>query len=171
MTYPDGSKDNVDVTVTVEQPNVGDRDKPEIDTGKCIASALGFGLPMIALLPLGLASQVDVPGLTPIANELSALLEQANSQIQQQIGVYNPQLAGQVAEINARLKSVGADLFTVATSLALITAGILTGTMIYNNCVPDGTTDVTVEDLKLKGSSGKEYELSSKKDNTATNNN
>ncbi|GAA0207807.1 YPDG domain-containing protein [Corynebacterium riegelii] len=171
VTYPDGSKDNVEVTVTVEQPNVGDRDKPEIDTGKCIASALGFGLPMIALLPLGLASQVDVPGLTPIANELSARLEQANSQIQQQIGVYNPQLAGQVAEINARLKSVGADLFTVATSLALITAGILTGTMIYKNCVPDGTTDVTVEDLKLKGSSGKEYELSSKKDNTATNNN
>ena len=170
VTYPDGSKDNVDVTVTVEQPNVGDRNKPEIDTGKCIASALGFGLPMIALLPLGLASQVDVPGLTPIANELSARLEQANSQIQQQIGVYNPQLAGQVAEINARLKSVGADLFTVATSLALITAGILTGTMIYNNCVPDGTTDVTVEDLKLKGSSGKEYELSSKKDTTTNNN-
>ncbi|PLA12614.1 YPDG domain-containing protein [Corynebacterium riegelii] len=170
VTYPDGSKDNVDVTVTVEQPNVGDRDKPEIDTGKCIASALGFGLPMIALLPLGLASQVDVPGLTPIANELSARLEQANSQIQQQIGVYNPQMAGQVAEINARLKSVGADLFTVATSLALITAGILTGTMIYNNCVPDGTTDVTVEDLKLKGSSGKEYELSSKKDTTTNNN-
>ncbi|WP_210386494.1 YPDG domain-containing protein, partial [Corynebacterium sp. HMSC30G07] len=167
VTYPDGSKDNVEVTVTVEQPNVGDRDKPEIDTGKCIASALGFGLPMIALLPLGLASQVDVPGLTPIANELSARLEQVNSQIQQQIGVYNPQMASQVAEINARLKSVGADLFTVVTSLALITAGILTGTMIYKNCVPDGTTDVTVEDLKLKGSSGKEYELSSKKDNTS----
>ena len=167
VTYPDGSKDNVDVTVTVEQPNVGDRDKPEIDTGKCIASALGFGLPMIALLPLGLASQVDVPGLTPIANELSARLEQVNAQIQQQIGVYNPQMASQVAEINARLKSVGADLFTVVTSLALITAGILTGTMIYKNCVPDGTTDVTVEDLKLKGSSGKEYELSSKKGNTS----
>ena len=167
VTYPDGSKDNVDVTVTVEQPNVGDRDKPEIDTGKCIASALGFGLPMIALLPLGLASQVDVPGLTPIANQLSARLEQVNSQIQQQIGVYNPQMASQVAEINARLKSVGADLFTVVTSLALITAGILTGTMIYKNCVPDGTTDVTVEDLKLKGSSGQEVELSSKKGNTS----
>ena len=165
VTYPDGSQDNVDVTVTVEQPNVGDRDKPEIDTGKCIASALGFGLPLIALLPLGLASQVDVPGLTPIANELSARLEQVNSQIQQQIGVYNPQMASQVAEINARLKSVGADLFTVVTSLALITAGILTGTMIYKNCVPDGTTDVTVKDLNLKGSSGKEYELSSTKGN------
>ncbi|AKV59631.1 hypothetical protein AK829_11420 [Corynebacterium riegelii] len=167
VTYPDGSKDNVDVTVTVEQPDTGDRNKPEIDTGKCIASALGFGLPMIALLPLGLASQVDVPGLTPIANQLSARLEQVNSQIQQQIGVYNPQMASQVAEINARLKSVGADLFTVVTSLALITAGILTGTMIYKNCVPDGTTDVTVEDLKLKGSSGQEVELSSKKGNTS----
>ena len=141
------------------------QDKPDtapgIDTGKCVATTLGFGLPLIALLPIGLATQIDLPGLTPIANEVSARLEQTNSQIQQQLGVFNPQVAGQVAEINARLKEVGADLAMVAAGIALIAAGILAGTLIYDNCAPGGGFNSSVKDAKLKGSSGKEYTLSS----------
>lgn len=141
------------------------QDKPDtapgIDTGKCVATTLGFGLPLIALLPIGLATQIDLPGLTPIANEVSARLEQTNSQIQQQLGVFNPQMAGQVAEVNARLKEVGADLAMVAAGIALIAAGILAGTLIYDNCAPGGGFNSSVKDAKLKGSSGKEYTLSS----------
>lgn len=141
------------------------QDKPDtapgIDTGKCVATTLGFGLPLIALLPIGLATQIDLPGLTPIANEVSARLEQMNSQIQQQLGVFNPQMAGQVAEVNARLKEVGADLAMVAAGIALIAAGILAGTLIYDNCAPGGGFNSSVKDAKLKGSSGKEYALSS----------
>ena len=140
------------------------QDKPDtapgIDTGKCVATTLGFDLPLIALLPIGLATQIDLPGLTPIANEVSARLEQTNSQIQQQLGVFNPQMAGQVAEVNARLKEVGADLAMVAAGIALIAAGILAGTLIYDNCAPGGLNS-SVKDMKLKGSSGKEYTLSS----------
>ncbi|WP_277099658.1 YPDG domain-containing protein [Corynebacterium riegelii] len=141
------------------------QDKPDtapgIDAGKCVATTLGFGLPLIALLPIGLATQIDLPGLTPIANEVSARLEQTNSQIQQQLGVFNPQMAGQVAEVNARLKEVGADLAMVAAGIALIAAGILAGTLIYDNCAPGGGFNSSVKDAKLKGSSGKEYTLSS----------
>ena len=141
------------------------QDKPDtapgIDTGKCVATTLGFGLPLIALLPIGLATQIDLPGLTPIANEVSARLEQTNSQIQQQLGVFNPQMAGQVAEVNARLKEVGADLAMVAAGIALIAAGILAGTLIYDNCAPGGGFNSSVKDAKLKGSCGKEYTLSS----------
>ena len=137
--------------------------KVGIDTGKCVATTLGFGLPLIALLPIGLATQMDIPGVTPIANEISARLEQANSQIQQQLGIFNPQVAGQVAEINARLKEVGGDLSMVAAGIALIAAGILAGTLIYDNCSPDGGFNSSVKDLELKGSSGKTHELSSKK--------
>ena len=138
-------------------------EKVGIDTGKCVATSLGFGLPLIALLPIGLATQMDIPGVTPIANEVSARLEQANSQIQQQLGIFNPQMAGQVAEINARLKEVGGDLSTVAAGIALIAAGILAGTLIYDNCSPDGGLNSSVKDLELKGSSGKTHELSSNK--------
>ncbi|WP_168156387.1 Ig-like domain-containing protein, partial [Corynebacterium sp. HMSC30G07] len=137
--------------------------KVGIDTGKCVATTLGFGLPLIALLPIGLATQMDIPGVTPIANEVSLRLEQANSQIQQQLGIFNPQMAGQVAEINARLKEVGGDLSMVAAGIALIAAGILAGTLIYDNCSPNGGFNSSVKDLELKGSSGKTHELSSKK--------
>ena len=137
--------------------------KVGIDTGKCVATTLGFGLPLIALLPIGLATQMDIPGVTPIANEVSARLEQANSQIQQQLGIFNPQMAGQVAEINARLKEVGGDLSMVAAGIALIAAGILAGTLIYDNCSPNGGFNSSVKDLELKGSSGKTHKLSSKK--------
>ena len=133
------------------------------DVGKCVATTLGFGLPLIALLPIGLATQMDIPGVTPIANEVSSRIEQANSQIQQQLGIFNPQMAGQVAEINARLKEVGADLSTVAAGIALIAAGILAGTLIYDNCSPNGGFKSSVKDLELKGSSGKTHKLSSKK--------
>ena len=188
VTIPDGKGGTIDIPVTtdengnwkVEVPSdvdlkTGDKvtvtdgagnsteAKVGIDTGKCVATTLGFGLPLIALLPIGLATQMDIPGVTPIATEVSARLEQANSQIQQQLGIFNPQMAGQVAEINARLKEVGGDLSMVAAGIALIAAGILAGTLIYDNCSPDGGLNSSVKDLELKGSSGKTHELSSNK--------
>ena len=189
VTIPDGKGGTIDIPVTtdengnwkVEVPSdvdlkTGDKvtvtdgagnsteAKVGIDTGKCVATTLGFGLPLIALLPIGLATQMDIPGVTPIATEVSARLEQANSQIQQQLGIFNPQMAGQVAEINARLKEVGGDLSMVAAGIALIAAGILAGTLIYDNCSPNGGFNSSVKDLELKGSSGKTHKLSSKKD-------
>ena len=155
VTYPDGTKDTVEVTVTVQ--------KPGVDTGKCVATSLGFGLPLIALLPIGLATQIDLPGVTPIVNEVSARLDLANSQIQQQMGIFNPQLAGQMADINNHLKGIGADLSMVAAGIALIAAGILAGTLIYDNCSPDGGFTSSVKDLEVKGSSGNTHKLSSNK--------
>ena len=136
----DGHNNREEIEKTTNPADAQDKPDtaPGIDTGKCVATALGFGLPLIALLPIGLATQIDLPGLTPIANEVSARLEQTNSQIQQQLGVFNPQMAGQVAEVNARLKEVGADLAMVAAGIALIAAGILAGTLIYDNCAPGG---------------------------------
>ena len=157
--------DKIKVVVKDKDGNMIDEFEVKIgtDVGKCVATTLGFGLPLIALLPIGLATQLDIPGVTPVANEVSARLEQANSQIQQQLGIFNPQMAGQVAEINARLKEVGADLSTVAAGIALIAAGILAGTLIYDNCSPDGGFKSSVKDLELKGSSGKTHKLSSDK--------
>ena len=189
VTIPDGKGGTIDIPVTTDEDGNWKVDVPSdvdlktgdkvvvtdgagnsteakvgIDTGKCVATTLGFGLPLIALLPIGLATQMDIPGVTPIANEISVRLEQANSQIQQQLGIFNPQMAGQVAEINARLKEVGGDLSMVAAGIALIAAGILAGTLIYDNCSPNGGFNSSVKDLELKGSSGKTHKLSSKKD-------
>ena len=51
----------------------------------------------------------------------------------------------------------------VAAGIVLIAAGILAGTVIYDNCKPGGPSS-SVKDLELKGSSGKTVQLSSKKE-------
>ncbi|OEX94695.1 hypothetical protein A0K93_09065 [Corynebacterium sp. BCW_4722] len=104
---------------------------------KCLAASLGFGLPLIALIPIGLATQMAIPGLTPVVEELSVKLENANANIQRQLGIFNPQSAVRVAEINAQLRKVGLDVASVGAGLALIAAGILAGTLIFEvNCPP-----------------------------------
>ena len=84
-------------------------------------------------------------------------------QIQQQAGIFNPEMARQVEQINAQLRTFGADLGMVAAGIVLIAAGILAGTIINDNCNPNGPKS-SVKDLELKGSSGKTTKLSSKGD-------
>ena len=137
-----------------------------IDTGKCVATSLGFGLPLLALIPLGLATQMEIPGLSNVVADANAQLQAANTRIQQQLGLFNPEIAAQVDAANKQLAQFGADLGTVAAGIALIAAGILAGTMIYDNCSPNGGGS-SVKDLELKGSSGKTYAGSSKKEDKA----
>ena len=143
--------------------NPFDGNDGKINAGRCAASAVGFGLPLIALLPLGLASQIQIPGLSDFAAQASAQLQAANTRIQQQAGIFNPEMAKQVEQINAQLRTVGADLGMVVGGIALIAAGILAGTIIYDNCKPGGPSS-SVKDLELKGSSGKTTKLSSEKE-------
>ncbi len=137
-----------------------------IDAGKCAATAVGFGLPLLALIPIGLATQMQIPGLSDFVAQANAQIQAANTQIQQQAGLFNPQLAAQVDAVNQQLGKFGADVATVAGGLALIAAGILAGTLIYDNCSPNGASS-SVKDLELKGSSGKTYAGSSKDEKPA----
>ena len=190
FTYPGGSKDNatagfdlvgkdgkslLDPTGDFDGDGISNKDEieggtnpaksdkgktPEIDVPKCVATSVGFGLPLIALLPIGLATQIQIPGLSEFVAQANAQIQNANTQIQQQLGIFNPQLAAQVEAINGQLAQYGTDLATVAAGLALIAAGILAGTIIYDNCSPKGGS--SVKDLELKGSSGNTYAGSSK---------
>ena len=62
-----------------------------------------------------------------------------NAELQQQIGLFNPEVAVQVDAINQQLAQYGTDFGTVAGALALIAAGILAGTVIYDACAPEGS--------------------------------
>ena len=136
------------------------KEKVGIDTGKCVATSVGFGLPLIALLPIGLATQLEIPGLSDIAAQANAQIQNFNTQMQRQLGVFNPQMASQVDAINSQLARYGTDIGTVLGGLALIAAGILAGTIIYDNCSPNGGS--SIKNLELKGSSGNTYAGSSK---------
>ncbi|MCP1387621.1 hypothetical protein M5J20_05390, partial [Corynebacterium sp. TA-R-1] len=106
----------------------------DIDAGRCAATAMGFGLPLLALIPLGLATQIDIPVVSQAVQQFNQQLQQVNTMIQQQMGVFNPQLAGQVDSLNAQLARVA----PVAGGLALIAVGLLAGTLIYDACAPGG---------------------------------
>lgn len=78
--------------------------------------------------------------------------------MQRQIGIFNPQTAVQVAEINAQLRKFGLNMAQVGAGIALLAAGILSGTIIYEYCGPEDQT-LKSSDVKLDGSSGKTYDL------------
>ena len=133
--------------------------EPKPADPKCIAASVGLGIPLIALIPIGLATQMAIPGLTPVVEQFSVQLEMVNENIQRQLGIFNPGAAKQVVEINAQLRKAGLDLATVGAGLALLAAGILSGTIIYEACGPDDAK-LTSSDTKLEGSSGKTYKSS-----------
>ncbi|PAJ70790.1 hypothetical protein, partial [Corynebacterium hadale] len=124
--------------------------EPGIDKGKCAASAVGFGLPLLALIPVGLATQMSIPGVSEFVENTSKEIERANAQIQQNLGMFNPQTAQALSQMNEQLRKAGFDLATVGAGIAVIAAGIIAGTIIYDNCAPGGLGGSSV---KLDGSS------------------
>ena len=101
----------------------------EVDLAKCLPVALGLGIPLLALFPLGLAAQSGLPGLEPVTQQI----EQANAAIQQQLGIFDPALAQQAADINAAA-AVG-----VAAFLA---AGVAAAVIIADSCKPGGLSSL-----------------------------
>lgn len=164
VTVPEGTKlgDAVVEILDGDGKQIGkinikivERGLTDDERNKCIVTSVGFGLPLLALIPIGLATQMAIPGLSDVVAQANAQIQSANTQLQQQLGVFNPQIAGQVAQIDAQLKQFGTDVATVTGGLVLVAAGILAGTIIYDNCSPEGGS--SVKDLELKGSSSKTY--------------
>ena len=73
----------------------------------------------------------ELPDLSNVVGDVKAQPQNVNTQMQQ-LGLFNPEVAVQVDAINQQLAQYGTDLGTVAGTLALIAAGILAGTIIYD---------------------------------------
>ncbi|WP_175934412.1 YPDG domain-containing protein [Corynebacterium sp. Marseille-P4321] len=113
----------------------------KVNVGKCIASSVGFGLPLLALIPLGLAITVGLPGLEPQIKQFNKVIEDANTSLQRQLGIFNPEMARQAAEVNAQLKQVGMNLLTGAGILLLIPLAVGGAFSIANGCTPGGLSE------------------------------
>lgn len=129
-----------------------DSHKASSVNGKCVASAVGFGLPLLALIPLGLAAQAAIPGLAPVRDEVSNQIREANSQLQQQLGVFQPALAAQAEAANDQLRDFGTSAAQVGGAAALIAAGLIGGSAVLHNCVAGAPAGARIS-LSHEGSS------------------
>ena len=143
--------DTVEVKITEKPISSSEREG-------CTESLIGFGLPLLALIPLGIASQTSIPGLKEIQGQVGRQIQDANTALQNQLGIMDPRLAKAAADFDAQLKGAGANLNQVLGGLAVLAYGIAAITTIATKCGPGNTktqTNVEVSSIFGKGSSSK----------------
>ena len=149
----DGKKvGDIDIEITEPKDNTGTGAAAGDDEGdeslsskigeRCLATGLGAGIPLLFLIPVGLASQLNIPGLKEFVAPIDAQIQALNTQLQKQAGIFQGPLAGQAAAFDTQLKRFGLN----ASSIALIAAGALAIGLIADACTPGaGSSDGSSE--------------------------
>ena len=137
----DGNKiGDVDVKIIdpekPSKPGNGSSDLSSKPSQRCINTGLGVGIPLLFLIPVGLASQMNIPGLSDFVAPINKQIQELNTQLQKQAGIFQGPLAGKVAGIDAQLKRFGVDHQQAAGAVALIAAGALAIGLIADACAP-----------------------------------
>ena len=114
-----------------------------VDWERCAPAAAGVGLPLLFLLPIGLASQMNIPGFSPLVKQVSAQIDGINRQLgqqnvalQKQLGIYNGPLAKQASQIDMMLKKVSPEAGRIGGGVVLAAAGALALGLLINSCAP-----------------------------------
>lgn len=108
--------------------------------GKCEVALLGLGVPLLALIPVALVSQLAISGASQIGDQLGAQIRQANSAIQSQVGLLNPQVASQVEAANVALKQFGLTAGSAALAVAGAGVGLTLLAGVLAACLGDGSS-------------------------------
>ncbi|MDY5784591.1 Rib/alpha-like domain-containing protein [Corynebacterium sp.] len=112
----------------------GSADNDGAKVARCVAVSALAGLPLAILIPVSLGLSLSIPGMESFTKrlqantpDLGAQIANANTQLQKQLGIYNPKTAPQAAEINRRIKENG----WLVTGLAVLAAS----TLAYQTCM------------------------------------
>lgn len=145
VRYPDGSTGQADVAVALLEPT------PRVDREKCVESVVNYGLPLLALIPLGLATQINIPGLKTLVDEIDAWYIANNYRLQTEAGIFDREAADYALRFNAKLREVAPYAADAAIGVTMVAMGLVAVTMIYDSCTPDGPLKAT---SSIQGSSG-----------------
>ncbi len=148
------------VTVTVGGDAAQPGSSEPADIGKCVAAGVGLGLPLLLLAPLGLAGQVNLPGVSQWQAQIEPQIRDLNTRLQQEAGIFNPELARMAEEFNAQMARP--EVRAAVGGIGLLLAGLAIGGIMLNACAPEGGYGSSgSSDLKPIGSGENESEGSS----------
>ena len=156
---------NVESGTRVEQKG----SSSELD-GKCIAGIVGLTAPLLLAIPLGILSQVQIPGLEGVSAHINGAIQDANNRIQQGLGIYNEDRAQRAAGFQAAFNIQNPEqLGMAAGALGAISLGLLAVDGVMRACGAEEYTSsymigkATGSETLMNGSSGK----ADKKDNNS----
>ena len=153
-TADGGLKTNLDAVLGSTRPGGSSL----ADNPRCAAALAGVGLPLAALVPLGLGSKVQLPGVNNLSAQLNAQARNLNNDIQRGIGVHDPRLSQQASQLDNQLKTLGADLGPVAAGAGTVALSAAALGAIAYACSPQAA----------QGSSAEGSSLNLKKDGNVT---
>lgn len=140
----------------------------ELD-GKCIASIVGLSAPLLLAIPLGILSQVQIPGLEGVSAQVNNAIREANDQIQRGLGIYDADRAQRAAGLQGAFSVQNPEMLGLAAgSLAAITLGLLIVDGVMRACGQEEMTssykigEATDSEFLMHGSSGKSAESTKK---------
>ena len=165
LVGPDGQaygEREIEINVNVESgTRVEQKGSSELD-GKCIAGIVGLTAPLLLAIPLGILSQVQIPGLEGVSAQINAAIQDANNRIQQGLGIYNEDRAQRAAGIQGAFSIENPQMLGLAAgALGAISLGLLAVDGVMRACGAEEYTSsymlgkATGSETLMNGSSGK----------------
>ena len=166
LVGPDGQsygEREIEINVNVENNTRTEQkgSSAELD-GKCIAGIVGLTAPLLLAIPLGILSQVQIPGLEGVSAQINGAIQDANTRIQQGLGIYNDDRAQRAAGIQGAFSIENPEqLGMAAGALGAISLGLLAVDGVMRACGAEEYTSsymigkATGSETLMNGSSGK----------------
>ena len=155
-------KEKVIINITQQDTTVQEQGSSSELDGKCIASLVGLSAPLLLAIPVGILSQVQIPGLEGVSAQINNAMREANNRIQQGLGIYNEDRAQRAAGFQNAFQGINTEqLGMAAGALGAITVGLLIVDQVMRACGQEESTSsyqlgkATDSDFLMYGSSGK----------------
>ena len=129
---------NFDFDFNINEPEDGGL------SDRCIGTGLAVGLPLLLLVPAGLAGQLGIAGSSALMDPVNAAIQDANTQIQNQIGLLDPNAAQAVEDLNAMLAPFGVTAGQAAIGVGMVAAGVAGTAAILDACTGGNGSSATV---------------------------
>lgn len=125
---------NVNTKTAVPSEPGANKGSSDLD-GKCIAGIVGLTAPLLLAIPVGILSQVQIPGLEGLSAQINAAIQDANTQIQKGLGIYDENRSATAADIQAAFNIQNPQAIGLAASaLGAITLGLLAVDGVMRAC-------------------------------------